>query len=63
AWSISEQQHLLERLLTEIPDGEKHRWSKISKAMGSCRTPRQVASLIQKYFEKLKLFGVNVGRA
>ncbi|KAH9983373.1 hypothetical protein BJV74DRAFT_777112, partial [Russula compacta] len=62
AWSISEQ-HLLERLLAEIPDGEKNRWSKISKAMGGRRTPRQVASRVQKYFEKLKLFGVNVGRA
>jgi hypothetical protein len=78
AWSISEQ-HLLERLLTEIPDGEKNRyatsfrfatgsadvyilrWSKISKAMGGRRTPRQVASRVQKYFEKLKLFGVNIG--
>ncbi|KAF8264629.1 hypothetical protein EI94DRAFT_1805568 [Lactarius quietus] len=62
AWSISEQ-HLLERLLAEIPDGEKNRWSKISKAMGGRRTPRQVASRVQKYFEKLKLFGVNVDRA
>ncbi|KAH9046628.1 hypothetical protein EDB84DRAFT_1242109, partial [Lactarius hengduanensis] len=53
AWSISEQ-HLLERLLTEIPDGEKNRWSKISKAMGGRRTPRQVASRVQKYFEKLQ---------
>jgi len=62
AWSISEQ-HLLERLLAEIPEGEKNRWSKISKAMGGRRTPRQVASRVQKYFEKLKLFGVNVGQA
>lgn len=62
AWSVSEQ-HLLERLLAEIPDGEKNRWSKISKAMGGRRTPRQVATRVQKYFEKLKLFGVNVGRA
>ena len=82
AWSISEQ-HLLERLLAEIPDGEKNRyeglfclrvrnanvhvflnrWSKISKAMGGRRTPRQVASRVQKYFEKLKLFGVNLERA
>jgi len=62
AWSISEQ-HLLERLLAEIPDGEKNRWSKISKAMGGRRAPRQVASRVQKYFEKLKLFGVNVDRA
>jgi hypothetical protein len=37
-----------------------HRWSKISKAMGGRRTPRQVASRVQKYFEKLKLFGVTV---
>ncbi|KAI0293647.1 hypothetical protein B0F90DRAFT_1762173 [Multifurca ochricompacta] len=62
AWSISEQ-HLLERLLTEIPDGEKNRWSKISKAMGGRRTPRQVASRVQKYFEKLRFFGVNVEQA
>ncbi|KAI0265298.1 hypothetical protein BC834DRAFT_179762 [Gloeopeniophorella convolvens] len=62
AWSVSEQ-HLLERLLVEIPDGEKNRWSKISKAMGGRRTPRQVASRVQKYFEKLKLFGVNVEQA
>jgi hypothetical protein len=61
AWSVSEQ-HLLERLLSEIPDGEKNRWSKISKSMGGRRTPRQVASRVQKYFEKLKLFGVNVER-
>jgi len=62
AWSVSEQ-HLLERLLSEIPDGAKNRWSKISKAMGGRRTPRQVASRVQKYFEKLKLFGVNIERA
>lgn len=41
---------------------DTQRWSKISKAMGGRRTPRQVASRVQKYFEKLKLFGVNVGR-
>ena len=39
------------------------RWSKISKAMGGRRTPRQVASRVQKYFEKLKLFGVKVEQA
>ncbi|KAH9083810.1 hypothetical protein EDB83DRAFT_2179160, partial [Lactarius deliciosus] len=55
AWSISEQ-HFLERLLTEIPDGGKNRWSKISRAMGGRRTPRQVASRVQRYFEKLKPF-------
>ncbi|KAG2159516.1 uncharacterized protein EDB93DRAFT_1237596 [Suillus bovinus] len=59
AWSISEQ-HLLERLLEEIPDGERNRWAKISQAMDGRRTPRQVASRVQKYFEKLKRFGVSV---
>ncbi|KAK0205545.1 hypothetical protein DFS33DRAFT_777531 [Desarmillaria ectypa] len=57
AWSVSEQ-HLLERLLDEIPEGEKNRWKKISQAMDNKRTPRQVASRVQKYFEKLKRFGV-----
>ncbi|KZV71187.1 hypothetical protein PENSPDRAFT_578108, partial [Peniophora sp. CONT] len=60
AWSVSEQ-HLLERLLEEIPDGEKNRWAKISRAMQGKRTPRQVASRVQKYFEKLKRFGVEIG--
>ncbi|KAI0634154.1 hypothetical protein C8Q77DRAFT_1110125 [Trametes polyzona] len=60
AWSVSEQ-HLLERLLEEIPEGEKNRWSKISKAMNGRRTARQVASRVQKYYEKLKRFGVEVG--
>ncbi|EGO01253.1 hypothetical protein SERLA73DRAFT_72210 [Serpula lacrymans var. lacrymans S7.3] len=59
AWSVSEQ-HLLERLLEEIPDGEKNRWQKISIAMKGRRTPRQVASRVQKYFEKLKRFGIGV---
>ncbi|KAG0699396.1 hypothetical protein DFH29DRAFT_1002001 [Suillus ampliporus] len=59
AWSVSEQ-HLLERLLEEIPDGERNRWAKISQAMGGRRTPRQVASRVQKYFEKLKRFGLGV---
>ncbi|RPD61768.1 hypothetical protein L226DRAFT_485046 [Lentinus tigrinus ALCF2SS1-7] len=60
AWSVSEQ-HLLERLLEEIPEGEKNRWAKISKAMNGRRTARQVASRVQKYYEKLKRFGVEVG--
>ncbi|KAI0827467.1 hypothetical protein BC628DRAFT_183959 [Trametes gibbosa] len=60
AWSVSEQ-HLLERLLEEIPDGEKNRWAKISKAMNGRRTARQVASRVQKYYEKLKRFGVEIG--
>ncbi|CDO72125.1 hypothetical protein BN946_scf184962.g68 [Trametes cinnabarina] len=62
AWSVSEQ-HLLERLLEEIPEGEKNRWSKISKAMNGRRTARQVASRVQKYYEKLKRFGVGVGNS
>ncbi|KAI0356971.1 hypothetical protein OH77DRAFT_1423237 [Trametes cingulata] len=60
AWSVSEQ-HLLERLLEEIPEGEKNRWAKISKAMNGRRTARQVASRVQKYYEKLKRYGVEVG--
>ncbi|TBU25361.1 hypothetical protein BD311DRAFT_669784 [Dichomitus squalens] len=60
AWSVSEQ-HLLERLLEEIPEGEKNRWAKISKAMNGRRTARQVASRVQKYYEKLKRFGIEVG--
>jgi hypothetical protein len=77
AWSV-EEQHLLERLLEEIPDGEKnryvgifhcpdnltyanaYRWLKISQAMNGRRTARQVASRVQKYYEKLKRFGVDV---
>jgi len=59
AWSV-EEQHMLEKLLDEIPDGEKNRWQKISLAMKGRRTPRQVASRVQKYFEKLKRFGVGV---
>ncbi|KAF9262804.1 hypothetical protein L218DRAFT_959948 [Marasmius fiardii PR-910] len=55
AWSVSEQ-HLLERLLDEIPDGSKNRWKQISLGMGGKRTPRQVASRVQKYFEKLRKY-------
>ncbi|KAF8231026.1 hypothetical protein L208DRAFT_94885 [Tricholoma matsutake] len=57
AWSVSEQ-HLLEQLLEQIPDGTTNRWQKISRAMDGKRTPRQVASRVQKYFEKLKRFGL-----
>ncbi|KAG5637663.1 hypothetical protein H0H81_003684 [Sphagnurus paluster] len=60
AWSVSEQ-HLLEQLLEQIPEGEKNRWQKISRAMNGKRTPRQVASRVQKYFEKLKKFGIGEG--
>ena len=57
AWSTSEQ-NLLEQLLEEIPEGQKFRWQRISQAMGGRRTPRQVASRVQKYFEKLKKFSL-----
>ncbi|KZP30821.1 hypothetical protein FIBSPDRAFT_1038067 [Athelia psychrophila] len=62
AWSVSEQ-HLLEKLLDEMPEGTKNRWQKISLAMNGKRTPRQVASRVQKYFEKLKRYGVADGDA
>ncbi|KAF8341185.1 hypothetical protein F5887DRAFT_977118 [Amanita rubescens] len=61
AWSESEQ-NLLEQLLEKIPDGEKNRWQKISRAMNGRRTPRQVASRVQKYFEKLKKYGIDIGK-
>ncbi|KZT43414.1 hypothetical protein SISSUDRAFT_978555 [Sistotremastrum suecicum HHB10207 ss-3] len=57
AWT-HEEQHILERLLAEIPEGAKNRWAKISQGMMGRRTPRQVASRVQKYFAKLKKFGV-----
>lgn len=43
------------------PKNAHRRWAKISKAMSGKRTPRQVASRVQKYFEKLKKFGVEPG--
>ena len=36
-------------------------WAQISKAMNGKRTPRQVASRVQKYYEKLKQFGLDIG--
>jgi hypothetical protein len=30
--------------------------------MNGRRTPRQVASRVQKYFEKLKKYGINIGK-
>lgn len=78
-WTV-EEQHLLERLLKEIPDGERRRsvfygcilsallhmcfsysWAQISARMEGRRTPRQVASRVQKYNLKLKKFGLDVG--
>ena len=35
----------------------KFKWQKISRTMNGARTPRQVASRVQMYFEKLKKFG------
>ncbi|KAG8792477.1 hypothetical protein FRC12_005977 [Ceratobasidium sp. 428] len=61
-WTLDEQ-HTLERLLTEIPSTVKFRWVKISEAMGGTRTPRQVASRVQKYYEKMKKLGVAVDSA
>ncbi|KDQ09534.1 hypothetical protein BOTBODRAFT_36940 [Botryobasidium botryosum FD-172 SS1] len=58
-WTPQEQR-LLERYLLEIPSTERHRWVKISKAMGGTRTARQVASRVQKYNEKMKKFGLEV---
>ena len=47
----------MERLLEEIPSDDQNRFSKISKAMDGRRTPRQVASRVQKYILKLKEYG------
>lgn len=55
--------HLTMSVLSLLTDNELSsfsRWSKISKAMNGRRTPRQVASRVQKYFEKLKRFGVDL---
>lgn len=38
-------------------------WLKISQAMDGKRTARQVASRVQKYYEKLKRFGLDVGNS
>ncbi|QRW13481.1 Myb-like DNA-binding domain protein [Ceratobasidium sp. AG-Ba] len=61
-WTV-EEQHTLERLLVEIPSTVKFRWVKISEAMGGTRTPRQVASRVQKYYEKMKKLGVTIDSA
>ncbi|KAG0252269.1 hypothetical protein BG011_007084 [Mortierella polycephala] len=57
-WSDEEQQ-LLEKLLDEFPDEPvaAQRFQKISAAMGT-RTPKQVASRVQKYFIKLVKAGL-----
>ncbi|KAF9150465.1 ZZ-type zinc finger-containing protein 3 [Linnemannia schmuckeri] len=57
-WSDDEQR-LLEKLLDEFPDEPvaAQRFQKISAAMGT-RTPKQVASRVQKYFIKLVKAGL-----
>ncbi|CAG8508716.1 12311_t:CDS:10, partial [Ambispora gerdemannii] len=59
-WTDEEQQRLIE-LLAIYPDEEiqSHRFKKISKALGT-RTPKQVASRVQKYFIKLAKNGLPV---
>ncbi|EJD01793.1 uncharacterized protein FOMMEDRAFT_86862 [Fomitiporia mediterranea MF3/22] len=58
-WS-DEEQRLLDMLLEQFPDGTKNRWANISRAMGGTRTARQVASRVQKYFAKMKKWGIDV---
>jgi hypothetical protein len=49
-----EEQRRLEQLLVEYPDEpvQAHRWTKIARALGN-RTPKQVASRVQKFFLRL----------
>ncbi|KAI9480758.1 MAG: hypothetical protein EXX96DRAFT_564068 [Benjaminiella poitrasii] len=59
-WTDEEQKRL-EELLIVYPDEpvQAQRFNKISKALGT-RTPRQVASRVQKYFIKLAKMGLPV---
>ncbi|XP_031618641.1 ZZ-type zinc finger-containing protein 3 [Contarinia nasturtii] len=59
-WTCEEQRRL-EELLVEYPPEpiEMRRFAKIAKALGN-RTPRQVASRLQKYFQKLHAAGLPV---
>ncbi|KAI8080107.1 uncharacterized protein B0P05DRAFT_571256 [Gilbertella persicaria] len=59
-WTDEEQARLQE-LLVVFPDEpiQAQRFNKISKALGT-RTPRQVASRVQKYFIKLAKMGLPV---
>jgi len=56
-----EEQTILERLLEKYPEEEisAHRWEKISRELGN-RTPKQVASRVQKYFIQLAKAGLPV---
>lgn len=59
-WTCEEQRRL-EELLIEFPPEpiEMRRFTKIAHALGN-RTPRQVASRLQKYFQKLHAAGLPV---
>ncbi|CAB3991739.1 ZZ-type zinc finger-containing 3 isoform X1 [Paramuricea clavata] len=59
-WTVEEQRKL-ERLLQVFPQEpvEAKRWSKIANALGN-RTPKQVASRVQKYFIKLARSGLPI---
>lgn len=59
-WTCEEQRRL-EELLVEYPPEpiEMRRFAKIAKALGN-RTSRQVASRLQKYFQKLHAAGLPV---
>eukprot|EP01124_Arcella_intermedia_P003923 TRINITY_DN12209_c0_g1_i1.p1 TRINITY_DN12209_c0_g1~~TRINITY_DN12209_c0_g1_i1.p1 ORF type:complete len:420 (-),score=51.91 TRINITY_DN12209_c0_g1_i1:769-2028(-) len=59
-WSLEEQAKL-EELLLKYPDElvSSHRWEKIARELGN-RTPKQVASRVQKYFIKLAKAGLPV---
>ncbi|XP_046845354.1 ZZ-type zinc finger-containing protein 3-like isoform X2 [Xenia sp. Carnegie-2017] len=59
-WTVEEQRKL-ERLLQLYPQEpiESKRWLKIAKALGN-RTPKQVASRVQKYFIKLAKSGLPI---
>ncbi|XP_005180128.1 ZZ-type zinc finger-containing protein 3 [Musca domestica] len=59
-WTVEEQKRL-EELLIEYPEErvEMHRFTKIAKALGN-RTPQQVSSRVQKYFQKLHSAGMPI---
>ncbi|XP_032814517.1 ZZ-type zinc finger-containing protein 3 isoform X1 [Petromyzon marinus] len=59
-WTVEEQKRLEELLVQHPPEEvEARRWQKIATALGN-RTPKQVASRVQKYFIKLAKAGLPV---
>lgn len=59
-WTCEEQRRLEELLIEYPPEPiEMRRFAKIAKALGN-RTARQVASRLQKYFQKLHAAGLPV---